>query len=165
MKTTIGRRGFLAASGAAVAALGLPHIAKAQAKSLKIGVYGGYFKDSFDKHIFPEFTKASGIAVESIAEPTGAAWLVQLEQAARARQAPADVSMIAQTSMLKGMTVDLWAPLDLKKIPHAEAVLPHLVNKYPDGRIAGVGAVSWYITLVSNTKVFPAAPTSWAEMW
>lgn len=165
MKTTIGRRSFLAASGAAVAALGLPHIAKAQAKSLKIGVYGGYFKDSFDKHIFPEFTKASGIAVESIAEPTGAAWLVQLEQAARARQAPADVSMIAQTSMLKGMTVDLWAPLDLKKIPHAEAVLPHLVNKYPDGRIAGVGAVSWYITLVSNTKVFPAAPTSWAEMW
>ena len=60
-------------------------------KSLKVGVYGGYFKKSFDEHIFPEFTKATGIAVESIAEPTGEAWLVQLEQAANAGQAPADV--------------------------------------------------------------------------
>ena len=40
-------------------------------KSIKVGVYGGYFKESFDKHIFPEFTKATGIKVESVAEPTG----------------------------------------------------------------------------------------------
>ncbi len=50
--------------------------------TLKVGVYGGYFKDSFDKHIFPDFTKDTGIKVESVAEPTGEAWLVQLEQAA-----------------------------------------------------------------------------------
>src|SRR3546814_17190482 len=69
----------------------MPSILRAQDRSLKVGVYGGYFKDSFDEHIFPEFTKATGIAVESVAEPTGEAWLVQLEQAARAGQAPADV--------------------------------------------------------------------------
>ncbi len=28
--------------------------------TLKVGVYGGYFKDSFDKHIFPDFTLKSG---------------------------------------------------------------------------------------------------------
>ena len=39
-------------------------VLRAQDKSLKVGVYGGYFKDSFDKNIFPEFTKATGIAVE-----------------------------------------------------------------------------------------------------
>ena len=65
-----------------------------QDTSLKVGVYGGYFKKSFDENIFPEFTKATGIAVESVAEPTGEAWLVQLEQAAKAGQAPADVSMM-----------------------------------------------------------------------
>ena len=94
----------------------MPSILRAQDKSLKVGVYGGYFKDSFDKNIFPEFTKATGIAVESVAEPTGEAWLVQLEQAAKAGQAPADVSMMSQTSTLKGQSTELWTPIDTAKI-------------------------------------------------
>lgn len=164
---SVSRRGLLAGAGAVAAAgaIGFPHIAPAQAKSLKVGVYGGYFKDSFDKHIFPEFTKATGIAVESVAEPTGEAWLVQLEQAARAGQAPADVSMISQSNMLKGVKSGLWTALDPAKMPNSAKVVPHLLNRYPDGRLAGVGAVSWYVTLVSNTKVYPTAPTSWAALW
>ena len=47
-------------------------------KTLKVGTYGGYFKDSFDEHIYPAFTAETGIEIESIAEPTGEAWLVQL---------------------------------------------------------------------------------------
>jgi putative spermidine/putrescine transport system substrate-binding protein len=134
-------------------------------KILKVGAYGGYFKDSFDKHIFPDFTKETGIKVESVAEPTGEAWLVQLEQAARAGVAPADVSMIAQVAMLRGQRTELWMPLDLKQIPNSKFLLPQHVHKYPDGRVDGIGAVSWYITLVSNTKAFKTAPTSWADMW
>lgn len=162
---TIGRRELLIGAAASTAVLGMPSIVRAQGKSLKVGVYGGYFKESFDKNIFPDFTKATGIAIESIAEPTGEAWLIQLEQAARAKQAPADVSMMSQVAVLKGLTTELWAPLDIKKMPNAEKVLPHLQNKYANGTLAGIGAVSWYITLVSNTKSFPAAPTSWAALW
>jgi putative spermidine/putrescine transport system substrate-binding protein len=134
-------------------------------KSIKVGAYGGYFKDSFDKHIFPDFTKETGIAVESVAEPTGEAWLVQLEQAAKTGVAPADVNMIAQTPMLRGQKTQLWQILDLNKIPNSKNVLPVLIHKYPDGKVDGIGAVSWYITLVSNTKVFPEAPKSWGDMW
>jgi putative spermidine/putrescine transport system substrate-binding protein len=134
-------------------------------KTLKVGAYGGYFKDSFDKHIFPDFTKETGIKVESVAEPTGEAWLVQLEQAAKAGVAPADVNMIAQTPMLRGQKTQLWKPLDLAKIPNHKNLLPVFVHKYPDGKADGIGAVSWYITLVSNTKVFPEAPLSWGDMW
>ncbi|MEJ5357091.1 MAG: extracellular solute-binding protein [Desulfobacterales bacterium] len=134
-------------------------------KSIKVGVYGGYFKDSFDKHIFPDFTKETGIQVESVAEPTGEAWLVQLEQAAKAGVAPADVNMIAQTPMLRGQKTNLWMALDLNKIPNHKNLLPVFIHKYPDGRVDGIGAVSWYITLVSNTRVFPQAPQSWAEIW
>ena len=133
--------------------------------TIKVGVYGGYFKDSFDKHIFPDFTKATGIKVESVAEPTGEAWLQQLDQAARADQAPADVSMMALGSMLRGQKRNLWAELDLNKIPNHKFLLSNFVHRYPDGRVDGIGAVSWYITLVSNTKVFPNAPVSWADMW
>ena len=67
--------------------------------------------------------------------------------------------------MLKGQKTKLWAPLDLAKIPNHKNLLPLFVHKYPDGKVDGIGAVSWYITLVSNTKVFPEAPTSWADMW
>ena len=163
----VGRRAVLAGAGtvAAVAAIGFPNIVRAQSKTLKVGVYGGYFKESFEKHIFPDFTKASGITVEPVAEPTGEAWLVQLEQAARARQAPADVSMMSQVAMLKGMAAELWAPFDMAKLPNAAKVMPHLINKYPDGKVSGVGAVSWYITLVTNTKAYPQAPESWAALW
>ncbi len=133
--------------------------------TLKVGVYGGYFKDSFDKHIFPDFTKDTGIKVESVAEPTGEAWLVQLEQAAKAGVAPADVSMMAQVAMLRGQRTELWMPLDLEQIPNYKFLLPQHVHKYADGRVDGIGAVSWYITLVSNTKAFETAPASWADMW
>lgn len=164
-KSGVSRRQVLAGAGlAAAGALAMPAIARA-AETLRVGVYGGFFKDAFDKHIFPVFTKESGIAIEPVAEPTGPAWVVQLDQAARAGVAPADVSMISQVSMLRGETSNLWAKLDMAALPHAKDVFPHLINKYEDGKVAGVGAVSWFITLVSNTKTFPQAPTSWAEFW
>lgn len=164
-KKGVSRRTVLASGLAGAGLLAMPAILRAQERSLKVGVYGGYFKDSFDKNIFPEFTKASGIAVESVAEPTGEAWLVQLEQAARAGQAPADLSMMSQVAMLKGQATDLWAPLDLSKMPNSANLLDRFVSKYPDGRVAGIGAVAWYITLVTNTQVYPEAPESWAALW
>ena len=165
LKQNIGRRAVLGAGLAGASMLAMPSILRAQEKSLKVGVYGGYFKDSFDKNIFPDFTKATGIAVEAIAEPTGEAWLVQLDQAAKAGQAPADVSMMSQVAMLKGQATDLWAPLDMAKIKNASNLIDRFVNKYPDGRVAGIGAVSWYITLVTNTDVYKEAPTSWQAFW
>src|SRR3546814_720815 len=165
VQTGVSRRTIMAAGLAGAGALAMPSILRAQDRSLKVGVYGGYFKDSVDEHIFPEFTKATGIAVESVAEPTGEAWLVQLEQAARAGQAPADVSMMSQVAMLKGRATELWAPLDTGRMPNTENLIPHFVNKYDDGRVAGIGAVAWYITLVTNTNAYPEAPTSWAALW
>lgn len=165
LNASVSRRGVLAGSLAGAGMLAMPSILRAQDKSLKVGVYGGYFKDSFDKNIFAEFTKATGIAVESVAEPTGEAWLVQLEQAAKAGQAPADVSMISQVSMLKGQSTELWTPLDMDKIKNASGLIDRFVNKYPDGRVAGIGAVAWYITLVTNTDVYKEAPTSWSALW
>ncbi|MEQ1954550.1 ABC transporter substrate-binding protein [Mesorhizobium sp. CN2-181] len=165
LKGPLSRRTVLSGALAATGVLALPSILRAQDKSLKVGVYGGYFQKSFDEHIFPEFTKATGIAVESVAEPTGEAWLVQLEQAAKAGQAPADVSMMSQTSTLKGQSTELWVPIDEKKIKNFGDLLPQFINKYPDGRIAGIGAVAWYITLVTNTDVYKEAPTSWQALW
>ena len=149
----------------ALTALLLTGVALAQEGTLKVGVYGGYFKDTFDEHIFPRFTEETGIQVESVAEPTGEAWYVQLEAAARAGQAPADVSMIAQVPLRRGIASGLWAPLDEEQLPNLQYVRPQLVARNADDQVVAVGALSWYITLVTNTDTFPEEPTSWAELW
>jgi putative spermidine/putrescine transport system substrate-binding protein len=165
LNSAVSRRAVLGAGLATAGILAMPSILRAQDRSIKVGVYGGYFKDSFDKHVFPAFTEATGIAVESVAEPTGEAWLVQLEQAARAGQAPADLSMMSQVAMLKGQSTELWTPIDTSKLENAGNLLDQFVNKYPDGRVAGIGAVAWYITLVTNTDAYPEAPESWTALW
>ncbi|SLN11096.1 ABC transporter substrate-binding protein [Oceanibacterium hippocampi] len=161
------RRHVLAGAAAlGASAVAAPFIRPARAaEPLKVGTYGGYFEESFVKHVYPEFTKATGIEVQSIAEPTGSTWLVQLENAARAGIAPADVSMMAGVPRLRGASAKLWAPLDTAKIPNLANVSSGFIEKYDDGSTYGVGAVSWYITLCSNTKTFPDAPASWADMW
>lgn len=163
----LSRRKLLAGAAglAGTAVIGFPAIKTRAAETLKVGTYGGYFKDSFDQHIYPDFTKETGIEIESIAEPTGEAWLIQLETAARAGQAPADVSMMAQTTRIKGQGAKLWAPLDEAKLPNTKNLEPHFVQRYDDNSVAAIGAVSWYITLVTNTDVYPTSPDSWQTLW
>lgn len=160
------RRAFLATAGAAgLGTLAAPSILRAQGQSLKVGTYGGYFEESFQKHIYPDFTAATGIEVDSIPEPTGEAWLVQLQQAARAGQAPADVSMMAQVARIRGERAGLWAKLDRAAMPNVENLPAHFQYAYEDGGFYGTGAVSWFISLVTNTEVYPEAPTSWTALW
>lgn len=160
------RRTFLKLLGASAAAVSLGgSLTFSQRRSLRVGVYGGYFKDSFDAHIFPRFTDETGIEVESVAVPTGEAWLVQLEAAARAGQAPADLSMMAQIPLRRGAASGLWMPLEESALPNLDYLRPALQTRNTEGALVGVGAVSWYITLVTNTEVFPEEPTSWAEFW
>ena len=161
----IKRRTFLATGAAGLTALAAPAILRAQGAPLKVGTYGGYFEESFKTHIYPDFTAETGIAIESIAEPTGEAWLVQLEQAARANQAPADVSMMAQVARLRGELSELWAPLDEAKMTNLSNLPDHFIHRYENGGLYGTGAVSWYISLVTNTEAYPEAPTSWQALW
>src|SRR3546814_7051632 len=126
-------------------ALAMPSILRVQDRSRTVGVSGCYCKDSVDEHIFPEFTKATGIAVESVAEPTGEAWLVQLEQAARAGQAPADVSMMSQVAMLKGRATELWAPLDTGRMPNTENLIPHFRSEEHTSELQSLMRISYAV--------------------
>ncbi len=166
MPTLMNRRYFLGTSAAAAAGvIAAPSVLRADTGTLKVGTYGGFFQDSFDAHIYPAFTEETGIKIESISEPTGSAWLIQLQAAARAGQVPADVSMMTQIARLKGEKEKLWLPLDASSLANSANMPDHFIHKYESGEIYGLGAVSWYINLVSNTEVYPDAPTSWSDIW
>jgi len=167
MTSRFSRRRFLATTGAVagVAALGAPAIVRAADRKIKVGTYGGYFEGAFKEHIYPEFTKATGIEVESVGVPTGETWLVQIRNAARAKKAPADVSMMAGVPRLRGDAQGLFLYLDEAKLPNLSNLSERFQSRNDKGQLYGCGAVSWYITLCSNTKEIPEEPTSWAEIW
>lgn len=166
LRRHVSRRHVLKGAAAATAVgLAMPAVHARAGEPLKVGTYGGYFEESFVQYIYPDFTKETGIEVQSISQPTGQTWLVQIRNAAKAGMAPADVSMMAGVPRLRGAAEQLWAPLDEAKLPNSKYLSDPFVARYDDGKIYGVGAVSWFITLCSNTEEIPEAPTSWGDMW
>jgi putative spermidine/putrescine transport system substrate-binding protein len=164
--TKFSRRTLLktgAASLAASSVLGSPLIAQS-GRSLKIGSYGGYFENSFKEFIYPGFTEATGIVVESVTQPNSADWLVSMQQATSAGVVPTDLSLYSRDSMIKASRIGgLLKPLDLTMMPAAGNLDPYFVFESAEGAL-GVGAMSWFSAMVINPNEV-TAPASWAEFW
>lgn len=166
MTTSLTRRHFLGTVAAAGAAtLAAPSISRAASRTLRVGTYGGFFEDSFKEFIYPDFTAATGIEVQSIAVPTGEAWLVQIKNAARAKSAPTDVSLMAGVPRKRGADQQLFKRLDDGRIPNLANLPEHFIERYDDGALYAAGAVSWYITLCTNTDEIADEPQSWNALW
>lgn len=163
--TKLNRRTLLktgAASFAASSVLGTPLIA--QSRSLKVGSYGGYFENSFKEFVYPAFTEATGIEVESVTQPNSTDWLVTMQQATAAGSVPADLSLYARDTLIKASRIGgLLIPLNLKAIPAASNLDPYFVFEAMEGPL-GVGAMSWFSAMVINPDEVDA-PASWAEFW
>ncbi|MFK7892246.1 MAG: PotD/PotF family extracellular solute-binding protein [Granulosicoccus sp.] len=135
-----------------------------QARTLKIGSYGGYFENSFKEHVFPEFTKATGIEVESVTQPNSSDWLITMQQGAAAGNAPTDLSLFARDTMIKASRIGgLLAPLDISKLSSTDNLDPYFIFQ-SDDNVAGVGAMSWFTSMVVNPNETDT-PESWADFW
>lgn len=167
--TRINRRSLLKTGGniaglaAASSVIGTPLIA--QAHSLKIGSYGGYFENSFKEHVYPAFTAATGIEVQSVTQPNSTDWLLTMQQATVAGNVPADLSLYARDTMIKASRIGgLIAALDLKAMPATGNLDPYFIFEDGTGPI-GVGAMAWFTAMVINPEEVDPAPASWAEFW
>lgn len=167
--TTLNRRallqrgGALAAVSAASSVIGTPLIA--QTRTLRVGSYGGYFENSFKEHVFPAFTAATGITVESVTQPNSSDWLVTMQQATAAGSVPTDISLYARDTMIKASRLGgLIKTLDVTKIPASSNLDPYFVFDAGQGPL-GVGAMSWFTSMVVNPNEVAQAPASWAEFW
>ena len=158
------RRRLLASAAGACAVATMPMPAIAARRTLKVGSYGGYFEDSFKEHVYPEFTAATGIEIESVTQPNSADWLITMQNAAASGAVPADVSLYGRDTMIKASRIGgLLAPLDTSKIESADALDPYFLYEDPTG-VVGVGAMSWFVSMVVNPEVVDA-PASWTEFW
>ncbi len=166
--TKMNRRAVLksgvAAAGVATLAGGLAAPALASKRSIKVGSYGGYFENSFKEHVYPAFTAATGIEVESVTQPNSTDWLVTMQQATAAGNVPADISLYARDTMIKASRIGgLLAPLKTKAMPETASLDPYFIFEDGTGPI-GVGAMSWFTAMVINPGEVED-PASWADFW
>lgn len=133
-------------------------------QKIKVATFGGFFEENY-KAIYPDFTAETGIEVESVSEPGGGAWLVQLQQGVRAGAAPADVSMLGNIDILKALSGDLLLTYSESDVDNAGFQADGYVRRTEAGDIYGMGAASWFLTLVTNTERVAESPKSWKALW
>ena len=135
------------------------------AQELTVSAWGGFFEETLAAEIYPGFTEETGITVKSIAQPEDSAWMTQLMAAARAKKAPADLSLVVDEVLIRGNEAGLWGKLDPAKMAGTQALKDGYVKLDDAGQAYAVGALAFYTTFVTNTDYAADAPGSWAELW
>ncbi|WP_374576160.1 PotD/PotF family extracellular solute-binding protein [Phenylobacterium sp.] len=160
-------------AGAAAAGLGLGLLsgcspggsaAGGGGRSLRVSAYGGNFEEAMKTYVYPVFTAKTGIRVDSQPQPAGVQFLLQLIEANKAGQAPMDVCIAAATDVMRGRKAGLWRTYDAAKLTNLGNLTDNYIAKSPQG-IDGVGALGWYMTMVTNPNLIQPDPTSWEIFW
>ncbi len=163
----VSRRSVLKGMGTAALAgtIGMPFISRAMAQTpLRISNFGGFFEEAFAANVYPAFTAATGIPVQSIPQSGGAQFLIQLAQANQAGAAPMDICIAGQAEVLRGRQQSLWASVDESRLTNLSNIMEPYVYRTDTG-VDGVGAMAWYMSFIANPNEFETLPTSWHELW
>ncbi len=133
--------------------------------TIKVGTYGGFFEENFRK-VYPAFTEEFDVEVESVVQPTSETWVVQLQQAIAAGGAPpADVSMLSGVGLQRAINGEILATYQASDIPESVHLAEGYIRTAEGDSVIGVGGLSWYITLVSNTDRVEDSPDTWTAFW
>lgn len=164
---SVSRRALLKGAGAAAGAIAVsaPFVRPSYAQTtLRVSNFGGFFEESFVKGVYPIFVKQTGIAIQSVPQSGSAQFLIQMAQAKQAGSAPMDVCIAGQADVIRGRQQGLWQPFDKAKLSNLPNIPAQYVFDTPNGP-DGVGAMAWYITLVTNPGEVKPLPDSWTELW
>ncbi|WP_458204568.1 extracellular solute-binding protein [Haladaptatus sp. NG-SE-30] len=131
---------------------------------LKVGVYGGVFKDVLDKALINPFQKDTDTPVKSQPQSVGDA-MVKLKQSVEAGKAPVDVVVVAPDARIRGQDMGTWLNYSPDSISRLDGVVDDLVSKNDKGDIVGIGAFGWFLNLTTNTNVLDEPLTSWKDLW
>lgn len=129
MSTDLTRRRFLTTVAAAGAAgIAMPHVARAQAKTLTVTCYGGAYEKFFRSALLPDFEKQTGATVKlalGVAKDN-----IPLMRAAGVDNPPLDVCMTNEVIAEILRTEGYFTPLPEDKVPNLKDVAP--IARYPD---------------------------------
>lgn len=159
-KTTLNRRGLLAAGTAAGALIGAPAIVRAQTKTLVTTGYGGLHEKWFRTAVIEPFEKKTGAKIQFKYGAAGE-WLTS--SIANKDEPEIDVPMLSLPVAMRAITIDgIFLDLDPAKIPNAADVDPMFFDLYRR-RAVGFNYGDFGICYRAD-KVTPA-PASWKDLW
>jgi putative spermidine/putrescine transport system substrate-binding protein len=159
-----GAAGLGMAAGTGLLSACSPKAGGGEADTLKVSSYGGNFEQAMSEHVYPVFEKATGIKVESIAQPSGLQFLLQLIEANKAGIAPMDLCISTMQDVGRGRSAGIWHSRDPKALPNLGNLPPQYLAQGPNG-LDGVGALGWFLAFVVNPDLVKPIPDSWTALW
>ncbi len=157
----IKRRDFLQTAAAGAVLLSVPHIARAESRTLRILCWEGYaepewldaFKEKYDAEVSITY---AGSVDEMFAKMQGS------------QGADFDLISVDTSGFERYIAAGLFLPLDMSKIPNAANLSPAFKNVpavMRDGKQYGVPFAWGSLPLIYDKAQFDIAPTSWEVMW
>lgn len=167
-QTSTDRRTFLK-GGAATAFAGHSSFVNwqqqpSQGDPLKVGVYGGVFKDVLDNALINPFQEATDIPTTSQPQSVGDA-MIKLKRSVDAGKAPIDVLVVAPDARIRGQRLGTWLNYAPDSLSNLDNALDRLVSRTEDGQLIGVGAFGWFLNLTTNINVLDEPLDDWRVFW
>lgn len=153
----LNRRTILAAGAGAVA---MPHVGRAQAKTVTFAAYVGIFKDNYLKAVVEPFEKAHPDIKINYYEVANSAAMLGLLRAQKA-DPQFDVALMDVSVAKAGSDEGIFTPLDKAKVPALAELHP---TAFTEG-VHGPAVTFDNLVLVYDTKAITTPPTSWRDLW
>ncbi len=125
---------------------------------IKVGTYGGFFEENFARCTRPSPRSPMSRLNPSRSRPRRYGSCCLSRPSRPAGPPPADVSMLSGVGLQRAINGDILAKYATSDIPTSKNLEDGYVRTDDDGNVTGVGGLSWYITLVSNTDRVKDSP-------
>ena len=132
---------------------------------LKVGTWEGWHEENFVKTIFPDFTKKTGIKIQSVPLPTSALFLKMISENIATTRPLVDVGMMTPVDALKGVSKNYWQTINADSLKNLSAIRKDMVFKDSANKIQGIGALMWYTTVATNKEDYSKPVKSWKVFW
>ena len=132
-------------------------------KVIKVGILGSFFEKKFKEHIYPDFTKKTGISVKSVKLPSS----ISAQESFLFKRDKLDVVMMNPMNVRIANHENLLLAFNSDSIPNLKYVIPELVF-YQDKekeKTLSIGFITWYLTLITRVDAYQEAPESWSILW
>jgi len=161
MPSLVSRRRFLSSAAAlgVGSGLGMPHVARAQAKTITVSCYGGAYEKFFREKLIPDFEKETGATVK-LALGT-AKDNIPLMRAGGVDNPPLDVCMTNEVIAEILRSEGYFTPIPTDKVPNIKDVAPNAL--FPDN-IAVTGMLQ-PIGIVYRSDLVSNPPKAWKELF
>ncbi|MFB6254816.1 MAG: PotD/PotF family extracellular solute-binding protein [Halobacteriaceae archaeon] len=130
---------------------------------LRVGVFGGIFKEMYTKAFFKPYEEQTGNELKI--EPIGnVPQILKLKKQVQQGNPPVDVLVQSTEALAKGLANDIYQPFSVNDVPNVK----HNYERYrtkQGGNYYGAGVSAWFQAMIINTNKIDQPPTSWKAWW